>query len=346
MSVGLHPRLIGHPARIKGLEQFLDCLVGLKNQVWVCQRLDVAEHWLQHHPHPATPATPKKTATVAAAAPTPDKGSRSAVDNRGRDNRLLVTGGAGFVLSNLVHHWLDSDPGATAVIFDQKRAWDSTVQRFLGPFVESERLALFDGSVTDKGDWDRLTARHGGFSHVVSAAAITPSLDEEKANPDAILEVNLMGTVHCLQARPFACTVCPAAPPLFPSKHERKWGKGLFFLAVVRVMWTRPALSTGERAPSVPLPHPHPHPHTLISRAHDACLEPTERTQWARANNPNLNRFLHVSSDAVLGVPGLVSPLPTGTVRDPTTVKQVPQMHHYATSKVAGEAGVARWKEL
>ena len=46
--------------------------------------------------------------------------------------RLLVTGGAGFVLSNLVHHWLASDATSSAVIFDQRRAWDASVQAFLG----------------------------------------------------------------------------------------------------------------------------------------------------------------------------------------------------------------------
>jgi putative urate catabolism protein len=49
MSVGLHLRLIGHPARIAGLERFLD-YVGQQEDVWVCRRLDIARHWLEHHP--------------------------------------------------------------------------------------------------------------------------------------------------------------------------------------------------------------------------------------------------------------------------------------------------------
>lgn len=50
MSVGLHLRLIGHPARIAGLERFLD-YVGKHEHVWLCRRLDIARHWLEHHPH-------------------------------------------------------------------------------------------------------------------------------------------------------------------------------------------------------------------------------------------------------------------------------------------------------
>ena len=49
MSVGLHLRLIGHPARLAGLERFLDYVVE-HNAVWVCRRLDVARHWMEHHP--------------------------------------------------------------------------------------------------------------------------------------------------------------------------------------------------------------------------------------------------------------------------------------------------------
>ncbi|BBK34612.1 putative urate catabolism protein [Stella humosa] len=51
MSVGLHQRLIGHPARAAGLMRFLDH-VGRHAGVWVCRRADIARHWLDHHPYP------------------------------------------------------------------------------------------------------------------------------------------------------------------------------------------------------------------------------------------------------------------------------------------------------
>jgi allantoinase len=49
MSVGLHMRLIGHPGRAAGLERFLDH-VSKHSDVWVCRRVDIARHWIQHHP--------------------------------------------------------------------------------------------------------------------------------------------------------------------------------------------------------------------------------------------------------------------------------------------------------
>ncbi len=49
MSVGLHMRLVGHPSRAAGLERFLD-FVAQHPDVWVCRRLEIARHWVQHHP--------------------------------------------------------------------------------------------------------------------------------------------------------------------------------------------------------------------------------------------------------------------------------------------------------
>ena len=44
MSVGLHPRLIGRPGRIAGLERFLDH-VRKTGRAWLARRMDIAHHW-------------------------------------------------------------------------------------------------------------------------------------------------------------------------------------------------------------------------------------------------------------------------------------------------------------
>lgn len=49
MSVGLHGRISGHPARAGALARFLDDVAG-KEGVWVCRREDVARHWMSVHP--------------------------------------------------------------------------------------------------------------------------------------------------------------------------------------------------------------------------------------------------------------------------------------------------------
>ncbi len=50
MSVGLHMRIIGHPARAAGLARLLDHIAGF-NDVWVCKRVEIATHWAEHHPY-------------------------------------------------------------------------------------------------------------------------------------------------------------------------------------------------------------------------------------------------------------------------------------------------------
>ena len=51
MSVGLHMRLIGHPARAAGLQRLLDYMQR-RDGVWVTRRIDIARHWIASHPYP------------------------------------------------------------------------------------------------------------------------------------------------------------------------------------------------------------------------------------------------------------------------------------------------------
>jgi putative urate catabolism protein len=52
MSVGLHCRLAGRPARAAGLIRFLDYVLE-KERVWLPRRVDIARHWRKVHPAPA-----------------------------------------------------------------------------------------------------------------------------------------------------------------------------------------------------------------------------------------------------------------------------------------------------
>jgi hypothetical protein len=51
MSIGLHARISGHPARAAALARFLDYVQG-EDGVWLCRREDVARHWIAEHSHP------------------------------------------------------------------------------------------------------------------------------------------------------------------------------------------------------------------------------------------------------------------------------------------------------
>ena len=50
LSIGMHCRLLGRPARLRALQRFLDHIAS-HDKVWVCRRLDIARHWAQIHPY-------------------------------------------------------------------------------------------------------------------------------------------------------------------------------------------------------------------------------------------------------------------------------------------------------
>lgn len=52
LSVGLHLRIAGHPARAAGLARFLDDVMA-RDDVWICRRSDIARHWRRVHPPPS-----------------------------------------------------------------------------------------------------------------------------------------------------------------------------------------------------------------------------------------------------------------------------------------------------
>lgn len=47
LSIGMHCRLLGRPARFKALQKFLDYIQS-HEKVWICRRGDIAAHWQTH----------------------------------------------------------------------------------------------------------------------------------------------------------------------------------------------------------------------------------------------------------------------------------------------------------
>jgi peptidoglycan/xylan/chitin deacetylase (PgdA/CDA1 family) len=48
MSIGLHCRLAGRPGRLAAVERFINH-VQAHDDVWVARRIDIANHWREHH---------------------------------------------------------------------------------------------------------------------------------------------------------------------------------------------------------------------------------------------------------------------------------------------------------
>lgn len=49
MSVGLHGRIAGRPARARAVARFVDHVIA-SGQAWIARRVDIARHWMEVHP--------------------------------------------------------------------------------------------------------------------------------------------------------------------------------------------------------------------------------------------------------------------------------------------------------
>ncbi|MBX9902083.1 MAG: allantoinase, partial [Burkholderiaceae bacterium] len=49
LSIGMHCRLLGRPGRFRALQRFLD-YIQAHDKVWICRRIDIAQHWMQQFP--------------------------------------------------------------------------------------------------------------------------------------------------------------------------------------------------------------------------------------------------------------------------------------------------------
>src|SRR6185437_8937659 len=109
--------------------------------------------------------------------------------------KILLTGATGFVPSNLVLHF--HAQGDTVVAFD-RHAPEERLIRELGADWD-ERVMFVQGDIRDAATIERLFGEHQP-TLVVHAAAITPTLEMERADPRQILDVNSASTISLLQA--------------------------------------------------------------------------------------------------------------------------------------------------
>ncbi len=117
---------------------------------------------------------------------------------------ILVTGGGGFVMSNLVKRWLSHNPSAQAIVIDAL-PFDANLRRFFGPV--SSRLDWQMGDVLDQELWQQF-ARNTDIDYLVHGAAVTSILrhvhrggpgDPGIAGARNSISVNIDGTLNVLE---------------------------------------------------------------------------------------------------------------------------------------------------
>jgi UDP-glucose 4-epimerase len=105
----------------------------------------------------------------------------------------LLTGGNGWVPSFVLRRLART--GERVVSYDLM-APDRELRDHLGDAIE--QVVFERGDVTDAHGLREVAERHQ-VDKLIHAAAITPRLHREKAEPARIIDVNLMSTVHCLE---------------------------------------------------------------------------------------------------------------------------------------------------
>ena len=108
--------------------------------------------------------------------------------------RVLVTGGAGFVMSNVVRALLSKDAEARAVVLDLGGR-DEAAEEFLAPFAQ--RVDWVGGDIRDESVVERAFSS-GTITHVVHGATLTHFEVWEREDPGRFMDVNVMGTTRLL----------------------------------------------------------------------------------------------------------------------------------------------------
>ena len=107
--------------------------------------------------------------------------------------KIIVTGGAGFIGSNFVHHVYRERPDWTITVLDALTyAGNATNLEGLDP----SRVTLVHGDITDAELVDKLVAEHDAVVHYAAESHNDNSLQ----NPRPFLDTNIIGTYTILEA--------------------------------------------------------------------------------------------------------------------------------------------------
>lgn len=108
--------------------------------------------------------------------------------------RLLVTGGAGFIGSNFIHHWLNNHPGDTVINLDALTYAGNPAN--LASQQDNPDYVFVEGNITDRQLVDKIM---DDVDMVVHFAAET-HVDRSILNPSVFLETNVLGTQVLLES--------------------------------------------------------------------------------------------------------------------------------------------------
>src|SRR5436190_21259969 len=128
---------------------------------------------------------------------------------------LLITGGAGFIGSNLLHHILDHT--AHRIVVVDKLTYAGSLLN-LGAALTSPRFTFVHADIADKGAMARLFADHrpAAVLNLAAETHVHRSID----GPRPFIDTNIVGTFVLLEAaRAFVAALAAAARDAFRFLH-------------------------------------------------------------------------------------------------------------------------------
>jgi dTDP-glucose 4,6-dehydratase len=109
---------------------------------------------------------------------------------------LLISGGAGFIGSNLVHYWCDRYPADRLIILDAL-TYASNRQN-LATLEGQNQIQLIQGNICDR-DLVQKTLQEFAIDTVIHLAAES-HVDRSIASPEIFIQTNVVGTFTLLEA--------------------------------------------------------------------------------------------------------------------------------------------------
>lgn len=111
-------------------------------------------------------------------------------------HRLLVTGGAGFIGSNFVHHWCSSYPGSRVIVLDALTYAGN--RQTLATLEGGENFRFVQGDICDRTLVDTLLKEEN--INTVAHFAAESHVDRSIIGPGAFVQTNVVGTFTLLEA--------------------------------------------------------------------------------------------------------------------------------------------------
>lgn len=110
--------------------------------------------------------------------------------------RILITGGAGFIGSNFVHHWCESYPQDRVVVLDALTYAGSRDN--LTSLENNPHFRFVEGNICDRPLIDRLLKEEE--IDTIAHLAAESHVDRSIVDPDVFIQTNLVGTFTLLEA--------------------------------------------------------------------------------------------------------------------------------------------------